>query len=977
MLVNALLRRLGGEMRVEIVALDWENGALHVREVSTLHVPSARRIASVNHLEWRPRWSELRAWNLGGVKAEGATVDVPQAWLLPSAAPAGDSAPGSSPRWRLELVDLAPTKFVVRDADWKPVFSVIVAQKLEALEIGGSRSLSFQSVVTDLSEAEWHGKPVLSRLHLESVMHEDSIEMRKISLRGGQVDLAWLKEASPALSEKLPPLRGGVQFEWEGRDMRFSGGGLSAGGTHEVHLKKLQLQPQSGAGMVRVEAVDVKASQDAGGLWHVRSGLVESPVIEWTRELEEALLPKGGSASKTAWKVSVDGMEVKDGRVVVSKTEMCPVMGAFAWSTRLSALEVSADGARSSSRQQLTLAELSLGWGQGTADVKPRPFALLKGVALEVTPDKLRESWLVDSLVMKTPRFEFTPENGPWFDKVTTEPVKPVVDPPELKPWQRVRFGHLSVSEASVAVAMKLAERMESETKFEIATEGGQQRLHVTSAQVRVPQRSPLPVLGLEDAEAVVSLPEMWQQRHIESLKLSGGQVEAGEALMTLFKGDAAVVETKAKAAASRWTAGKVDVQRLGVTLVSIAPGLPPVRFDVNFNANETPLDLDGLAENVSPQRIMLTRLRIPSPHEPLRTVAEMDVIHVDYTLDGLLHRRIDRVEIVSPLLYVGEDMFWYVENYRKLMKGEPPPADATFGPPLPPKPPAPGWRVDTLAVSDGRLLLAPKGVPLKGFGKPFPFSFTSRLESGQLDAVFDIPSDNYTLAEMKLEFRGMKGHVRFNLPMKDRNNNLTETFTVEQLRWKQLHIEKAHLSVTYDAHGIYGMFGGAAYDGYVNGAFDIFLDDAYTWDGWVSGVGVNLGPVTKVLFPDYLLIDGAVQGKVIATGNMNELYQADAEFSNRSRGRFSIAALNDMLKTLPPRLKGDIADQIMRIGLETLRDFDYESVDGKARFYGREGRGHLRLTGPHGARKFDIHVYDHRWKEEPSQTAAAASNDE
>jgi hypothetical protein len=58
-----------------------------------------------------------------------------------------------------------------------------------------------------------------------------------------------------------------------------------------------------------------------------------------------------------------------------------------------------------------------------------------------------------------------------------------------------------------------------------------------------------------------------------------------------------------------------------------------------------------------------------------------------------------------------------------------------------PPPPVAPAWHVDTLAVTDGRLLLAPKGVPLKGFSKPFPFSFTSKLESGQLDAVFDIPT--------------------------------------------------------------------------------------------------------------------------------------------------------------------------------------------------------------------------------------------
>jgi hypothetical protein len=126
---------------------------------------------------------------------------------------------------------------------------------------------------------------------------------------------------------------------------------------------------------------------------------------------------------------------------------------------------------------------------------------------------------------------------------------------------------------------------------------------------------------------------------------------------------------------------------------------------------------------------------------------------------------------------------------------------------------------------------------------------------------------------------------------------------------------------------------------------------------------------VTRALFPGYLLLEGAAEGKLVATGNKTELYQADGEFKNRTRGKFSIQALNDMISELPPVMKGDIADQITRIGLETLRDFEYDSVDGKARFYGREGRGHLRFTGPHGARKLDINVYDHRWKEDPRKT--------
>jgi hypothetical protein len=159
-----------------------------------------------------------------------------------------------------------------------------------------------------------------------------------------------------------------------------------------------------------------------------------------------------------------------------------------------------------------------------------------------------------------------------------------------------------------------------------------------------------------------------------------------------------------------------------------------------------------------------------------------------------------------------------------------------------------------------------------------------------------------------------------------------------------------------------------------MNGAFDVYLDDVFTWDGWVTGVDVDLGPLTKALFPGYLLLEGKADTKVIATGNMNELYQGDVEFTNRSRGKFSIEALNDAIAGLPPVRRGDIADQITRIGLETLRDFEYDSIDGKARMYGREGSGHLRFTGPHGSRKIDINVFDHRWKVEPKPVA---DNDE
>jgi hypothetical protein len=204
---------------------------------------------------------------------------------------------------------------------------------------------------------------------------------------------------------------------------------------------------------------------------------------------------------------------------------------------------------------------------------------------------------------------------------------------------------------------------------------------------------------------------------------------------------------------------------------------------------------------------------------------------------------------------------------------------------------------------------------------------------------------------------------VQFNLPMKEKNNNVVEVFQADRVQWKNLFAENTNLSVTYDRNGIYGSFYAKAYEGDVNGAFNIYMDDAYTWDGWLALTKIRSGPVTKALFPEYFLLDGTVSGKVIATGDSDELYQGDAEFRNDGSGRFEVSALNDVIKDLPKPMRGDLSEQIQRIGLETLRDFDYDSVDGKARFYGREGTGHLRFAGPDGKRTIEIRVFDHQWK--------------
>lgn len=294
--VNSPMLRLGGDWHPQFNALDWENGVLHLKELRVTYVPRSQQVATMERIEWKPELGRLRAGNLGSVKVNGAALNLPLALFKGDAAQQGTATTAASSPWRLEALELAATKVVVGDDKHEPLLSATVQGSVR----GGTSAGSFEAASIKAAEVVWQRKTVLSSFQVEAAMQDEKIAIKTGSLRGGNVDLAWIKEFSPALSEKLPPLRGGVQFEWDGHDLAFLRDGLIAGGTHEVRLKNLWLQPLADAGAVKAAAVEVKLAQDLNGLWHVQSGVLLKPEIEWTQELEAALLPKSESKQASA-----------------------------------------------------------------------------------------------------------------------------------------------------------------------------------------------------------------------------------------------------------------------------------------------------------------------------------------------------------------------------------------------------------------------------------------------------------------------------------------------------------------------------------------------------------------------------------------------------------------------------------------------------------------------------------------------------
>jgi len=848
------------------------------------------------------------------------------------------------------------------------------------------------------------------------------IRMKHATVRNFQINTKGFGADNPS-SVVMPDASASLTYEADQLDWPFASEPTVR--LQRFHLQNIDVHPPTGDSHLRCSDALVelaRAGQDQP--WHIEHCNLDGLDVSWTRELRQWLTPPGAEPSpapepsattppSAPWSFLVKKAQLTHANVRIADEAVMPFELDTKGVLQLTNLTLDNNGWHSADMQALAIENGRCVFPPETTGAVNAPFFELPRGELKITPDEWNAKRFVQKLALVKPTVRLR-KNTPWLGPALVGPPFPI--PVEAPPavvasgtpwWQQLQFEDLKIESALLDVLTEDAKALDAQAKLDVSTQkvpdGNVHHILVQNIETKLPTLSkfPSPVLQAESFEASIQIPEMWQTQHIEELHLTGMRMTAGHALMKFFetpkvtgaKEEPDQPKSEQSAGPSpHWYCGHISVGDSVVTLENVVPGIPSVRFGVEFDVEDAPLTPEALARNVAPQQVEVANLKIPSPYEPLRSVAELDSIFIDFSLEGLMRKEIGRVQMVSPTLFVGEDLFWYVDFYRKFAAtGAQPTANAPAlaaavtgdedfviaGAVIEREPAmsdAP-WSVRTLEVHAGKLVLAPKGTPLPGFRTPFPFSFTSELKRGTMEADFEIPPDTYIYEDMKLQFEGMKGRVQFNLPVKGKDNNLTEVFEVDRIRWKQMHVEKAFLSVTYDANGIYGKLGGSAYDGYVNGQFNIYLDDSFTWDGWISGTNVQLHEITQKLMPGYFLMDGQVEGKIIAAGDKNEIYQADGKFLNHTPGRFSIAAMNEMLEALPKEWAA-LQRQMTQIGLETLRDFQYDQTVGDFRLYGREGKGQLSFKGPAGSRNFEVNVFDHRWKTDDEKEKPTIASD-
>jgi hypothetical protein len=464
--------------------------------------------------------------------------------------------------------------------------------------------------------------------------------------------------------------------------------------------------------------------------------------------------------------------------------------------------------------------------------------------------------------------------------------------------------------------------------------------------------------LRFDLVRAKFDLDSLIQNQTVAALALEGGSVVFGKSLREIFsapKEDS--VQTSAPPPS--WILGSLDIKRLAVRLDDERPQVSDITFALNTSLKNVPLAKSASALGSEQQLVEIANLEVLSPLDPFTKVLTLDSIFVRFTLAGLLRREIDELTILGPNIFLGEDLFWYMDDMQKRL--------GTNGG----EDSRPGWTVKNLGVEYGRLTLGSGG--RKQYGLPLSFRTKAQdvsldnLAALKLQAVLEIPPQEYIFDSYQLEFTSERGELRFAYPPEKKVNNLVGTVRIKAIRWRQYRASDSYVSVTFDRSGINGQFGGKVYQGETWGGFSFFFSTDSPWIGWLSGKGISLRELTNIISPQNFQLSGPLEFRLQMDAKRRDIERVLGDFRATKPGKMVIRKIDDLLARIPSTW--NLTKQSStRIALETLRDFDYTKAGGDFWFVESQGVLRLKLQGPTGSRNFEVvlHADDTpqgRWK--------------
>ena len=163
----------------------------------------------------------------------------------------------------------------------------------------------------------------------------------------------------------------------------------------------------------------------------------------------------------------------------------------------------------------------------------------------------------------------------------------------------------------------------------------------------------------------------LFKKRSLTGLTLEGGLLVFGKSLREIFQRPELKPVRATPPLRECVDSRTLDIRRIAVRLDDERPQISDITFALNTSLKNIPLSKSASASGSEPQTIEIANLEILSPLDPFTKVLTLDSIFLRFTLAGLLRREIDQLTILGPNIFLGEDLFWYMDDMQKRLGGD------------------------------------------------------------------------------------------------------------------------------------------------------------------------------------------------------------------------------------------------------------------------------------------------------------------
>lgn len=660
----------------------------------------------------------------------------------------------------------------------------------------------------------------------------------------------------------------------------------------------------------------------------VRAVSVDQPRVAWTDETVGGAFGPGGTATAPGdgfgW--SVDRLSARGGHLEVSRP---PSLPEFVFDFDLDLHDLGSTEASAERVRTLSVTNVRVGPDEHPLIRSPR-------IEAELSVAAARRGQLE--------RLEIT---RPEIDLSAALPEASASDP-NASPEGSFAVGHLVVEDAHLtSPPAGQVPGVEARFGLDLRDVGDgpvrgdrSHAVEVTDVRVTTPGATHEPMLTIARLSADISVSDVLERRSIEALRVPDGTLLLdARGRRFLLAEDAAA----GRASGAAWTIGTLEIGTLAVHLAELGPPLPDVTFDVHTTLTDLPLSAAAAEIADDAQELELASLALYSPFDPFKKVVTVGSVFVDFTLAGLTRQRIHQVKLLRPTIYLAEDLFWYMTNERE---------GATSSPPSP-------WTIDLLKAELGSLILEIGKARRVGL----PITFETQVRDVKLDNLADlklaaelhVPEESYSFPDYDVDLDRVRGQLQFDYPPGEGSENFVSTLYADVFTWQEYSIEEGWLSLTFDPKGINGTFGGAGYDGYLNGGLTVPYAFGEPWVGWVSASEIDLTELTAVIAGGAVEMTGPLDANIALTIANQSLATAKGDLRLAKPGRLVLTRLREA--EIPkdwPSWQRDLGN----IALETLGNFEYAMGKGKLDYARGVGLATLDLKGRHGGRSLEVRYH-------------------